>query len=86
MGVRPGPPLAYNKKINDLRSLVRDKMAQISAQATGTGGGPPCSVRLTEEEWAVARCFHSQQVVGLPGFESDAPVRTGNFWVFLSGE
>ena len=76
-------PSGIQKKINDLRSLVKDKMAKQAAHARGTGGEPPCSIRWTEEELAVARCFHSQQVVGLPGFESDDPVRTDKFF-FIS--
>ena len=79
-------PSGIQKKINDLKSLVRDKMAKINAHAMGTGGGGPCPIRLSEEEWAVGRCFHPQQVVGLRGFQSDVPVRTGKFWVFLSGD
>ena len=59
-------------------------MERINAHTTGTGGGGPCPVRLTEEEWAVAQRFHPQQVVGLPGYQSDDPVRTGNLGVFLS--
>ena len=73
-------PSGIAKKINDLRSLIKDKMAKQAAHARGTGGGPPCSIRWTEEESAVARCFHSQQVVGLPGFDSENPVRTGKFF------
>ena len=79
-------PSGIQKKINDLKSLVRDKMAKINAHARGTGGGAPCPIRLSEEEWAVARCFHQQQVVGLPGYQSDDPVRTGKLGLFLSGD
>ena len=74
------------KKINDLKSLVRNKVAKINAHTTGTGGGPACTIRLSEEEWAVARCFQPEQVVGLRGYQSDVPVRTGKFVVFLSGD
>ena len=74
------------KKINDLRRVVRGKLAKIGAHARGTGGGPPCPVRLTEVERAVAQTFNRQQVEGLPGFDSSVEdERTGNFCFFQSG-
>ena len=85
-GGRPGPSLESKKKINDLKSVSRNKLATLHAHTRGTGGGGPCPVRMSEEEWAVAQCFHPQQVVGLPGFDNDPLMRTGNFLEFLSGD
>ena len=79
-------PAGIKKKINDLRSVVRNKVAKLTAHRRGTGGGGPCPIRLTEEEWAVARCFEPEQVVGLPGYQSDVPVRPGKVFVFLFGD
>ena len=66
------------KKMNDLRGVVRNKMATIAKHARGTGGGPPCPIRLSEEEEIIARCLRREQVEGLEGHDSsDPPMRTG---------
>ena len=57
------------KKINDLRRVVRGKLAKISAHARGTGGGPATAIRLTDEERVVAQCLHRHQVEGVEDFE-----------------
>ena len=79
-------PAGIQKKINDLKSVVRNKVAKINDHARVTGGGGPCPIRLSEEEWAVARCFQPEQVVGLRGYQTGVPVRPGKFLVFLSGD
>ena len=46
------------KKINDLRRLVKGKLARMRAHARGTGGGPATTLTLTPEEQVVAQCLH----------------------------
>ena len=66
------------KKMNDLRGVVRNKLATINKHSRGTGGGPPCTIRLTEEEQVIARCLQREQVEGLEGHDSSEPaMRTG---------
>ena len=66
------------KKINDLRGVVRNKLATINKHSRGTGGGPRCPIRLTEEEQVIARCLQREQVEGLEGHDSsEPPMRTG---------
>ena len=69
-----------NKKINDMRLCVREKLAKIHKHQTGTGGEPPCDVELTPEDERVAQCLHREQVEGVEGFDSREEVL-----YFLSG-
>ena len=69
-----------NKKINDLRLHVQEKLAKIMKHQTGTGGGPPCDIELTPEDERVAWCLHREQVEGVEGFDSREEVL-----YFLSG-
>ena len=78
LGHEARTPQEIQKKMNDLRGVVRNKMAIIAKHARGTGGGPPCSTRLTEEEEVIARCLRREQVEGLEGHDSsEPPMRTG---------
>ena len=78
LGHEARTPQEILKKMNDLRGVVRNKMAIIAKHARGTGGGPPCSTRLTEEEEVIARCLRREQVEGLEGHDSsEPPMRTG---------
>ena len=66
------------KKINDLRRVVREKVATMRRHARGTGGGPATAITLTPEEQVVARCLQREQVEGVEGYDSfEQALRTG---------
>ena len=72
------------KKIYDLRCLVKGKMARMRAHARGTGGGPATTLTLTPEEQVVAQCLHRHQVEGVEGFDSiEDALRTGKCVFYL---
>ena len=78
LGYANRTPDKIAKKINDLRRLVKEKVAKIKKHSRGTGGGPALKLRLTPDEEVIARCLEKEQVEGLEGFESvDQPLRTG---------
>ena len=58
------------KKLNDMRRRVRDKLVLIRKHARGTGGGPACPLRLTSEEEVIAQSLSQEQVEGVPGYDS----------------
>ena len=58
-----------NKKINDLRLRVQEKLAAIRKQQRGMGGRPPCNVSLTPEE-LISRCLEREQLEDVEGFDS----------------
>ena len=71
-------PEDIQKKINDLRRKVREKLAAIRKHARGTGGGPASYLRLMDEEEIIAECFQREQVEGMEGFDSgDQSLRSG---------
>ena len=77
LGVEAGTPRDITKKINDLRRLVKEKLAKIRRHASGTGGGPATNITLTPDELVIARCLEREQVEGLEGYDSvDQPLRT----------
>ena len=79
LGSEARTPNEILKKINDLRRVVRGKLAKMATHARGTGGGPSTTLRLSAEERVVAQCLHRHQVEGVPGFDS---VRTGKCVLF----
>ncbi|XP_040275781.1 myb-related transcription factor, partner of profilin-like [Bufo bufo] len=58
------------KKLNDMRRRVREKLALIRKHTGGTGGGPRCMIRLNQEEQLIAQTFVQEQVEGLEGYDS----------------
>ena len=78
LGYADRTPNKIAKKINDLRRLVKEKVAKINKHRRGTGGGPALKISLTPDEQVIARCLEKEQVEGLEGFQSfDQPLRTG---------
>ncbi|XP_040297404.1 myb-related transcription factor, partner of profilin-like [Bufo bufo] len=58
------------KKLNDMRRRVREKLALIRKHTGGTGDGPRCMIRLNQEEQLIAQTFVQEQVEGLEGYDS----------------
>ena len=71
------------KKLNDMRRRVREKLALIRKHTGGTGGGPRCMIRLNQEEQLIAQTFVQEQVEGLEGYDSTVGnLGTGKLFLF----
>ena len=78
LGVAEREPKHIQKKINDLRRLVKEKLVANKKHASGTGGGPARRITPTAEDLVVARFLARELVEGLEGFDSgDQPLRRG---------
>ena len=72
------------KKLNDMRRRVWDKLVLIRKHTSGTGGGPPCKIRLNPDEEVIAQSLALEQVEGVPGYDSTVgDLGTGKFFVFI---
>ena len=73
------------KKLNDMRRRVREKLALIRKHTGGTGGGPRCKIRLNQGEEIIAQSLVQEQVEGLAGYDSTVGnLGTGKLFCFIS--
>lgn len=65
-------PRAISKRWTDIKRRTKGKIVAAIRHTKKTGGGPPCSLKLTAQEEDVARTILPEQTHGLGGIDTAA--------------